>query len=32
MQIFVNGGVERNLSAPLPVSADVMIVAALSGG
>ena len=32
MQVFVNGSVQRNLAAPLPVPADVMIVAALSGG
>jgi sulfur-carrier protein len=32
MQIFVNGGVQRNLAAPLPADAQVMIVAALSGG
>ena len=32
IQIFVNGSVQRDLTAPLPEPVDVMIVAALSGG
>ena len=32
IQIFVNAGIERNLEAQLPTAAQIMIVAALSGG
>jgi len=32
IQLFVNAAVERNLDAQLPTGAQIMIVAALSGG
>ncbi len=32
VQVFVNAAIERNLDAQLPVAAQIMIVAALSGG
>ncbi|MEO6565755.1 MAG: MoaD/ThiS family protein [Casimicrobiaceae bacterium] len=32
IQIFVNAAIERNLAAPLPAGARIMIVGALSGG
>ena len=32
VQIFVNAAIERNLAAPLPAGARIMIVGALSGG
>ena len=32
IQVFVNAAVQRNPAAILPPHADVMIVAALSGG
>ncbi|WP_137887198.1 MoaD/ThiS family protein [Pseudomonas sp. 2FE] len=31
-KLFVNGEIERALSAPLPAGAEVVLVAALSGG
>jgi len=31
-KLFVNGEIERSLSAPLPAGAEVVLVAALSGG
>ncbi|MGH8434675.1 MAG: MoaD/ThiS family protein [Pseudomonas sp.] len=31
-KLFVNGEIERALGAPLPVGAQVVLVAALSGG
>ena len=32
IQVFVDASVQRNLEAPIPPGADIMIVAALSGG
>jgi len=32
IQVFVDAAIERNLDAPLPLGARLMIVAALSGG
>jgi sulfur-carrier protein len=32
IKVFINAAVERNTAAPLPPNAEVMIVAALSGG
>jgi hypothetical protein len=32
IKVFINAAVERNTTAFLPRNADVMIVAALSGG
>ncbi|RJG11066.1 MoaD/ThiS family protein [Pseudomonas cavernicola] len=31
-KLFVNGEIERAMSAPLPAGAEVILVAALSGG
>ncbi|WP_137819810.1 MoaD/ThiS family protein [Pseudomonas sp. 2FG] len=31
-KLFVNGEIERSLSTPLPAGAEVVLVAALSGG
>jgi hypothetical protein len=32
IQVFVDATAQRNLAAPIPPGADIMIVAALSGG
>jgi len=32
IKVFVDAAVQRNLTAPIPPGADIMIVAALSGG